>query len=185
MNWVSIPSGYDLSPLRRQAVTLTNADFLSIGPLGINFSEIRIKIQDFSSIQSKYKSFHLWKWISKRRFRNGEHYVKGEMSEQPESVPCQHGLGATHRSTGKMMWWRHQPYVNSHHKALSRRITRNVPGQWQRTLALMMGSHDDVIKWKHFPRNWPFVRGIHRSRRIPHTKASDAGVWCFPWSASE
>ena len=22
-------------------------------------------------------------------------------------------------------------------------------------------SHDDVIKWKHFPRNWPFVRGIH------------------------
>ena len=23
--------------------------------------------------------------------------------------------------------------------------------------------HDDVIKWKHFRRNWPFVRGIHRS----------------------
>ena len=45
--------------------------------------------------------------------------------------------------------------------------------------------HDDVIKWKHFPRNWPFVRGIHRSRRIPHTKASDAELWCFLWSASE
>ena len=25
--------------------------------------------------------------------------------------------------------------------------------------------YDDVIKWKHIPRNWPFVRGIHRS---PH-----------------
>ena len=24
-------------------------------------------------------------------------------------------------------------------------------------------SHDDAIKWKHFPRYWPFVRGIHRS----------------------
>ena len=24
-------------------------------------------------------------------------------------------------------------------------------------------SHDDVIKWKHFPRYWPFVWGIHRS----------------------
>ena len=24
-------------------------------------------------------------------------------------------------------------------------------------------SHDDVIKWKHFPRHWPFERGIHRS----------------------
>ena len=24
-------------------------------------------------------------------------------------------------------------------------------------------AHDDVIKWKHFPRYWPFVWGIHRS----------------------
>ena len=39
--------------------------------------------------------------------------------------------------------------------------------------------HDDVIKWKHFPRNWPFVWGIHRSRWIPHTKASDAELRCF------
>ena len=23
--------------------------------------------------------------------------------------------------------------------------------------------HDNVIKWKHFSRYWPFVRGIHRS----------------------
>ena len=23
--------------------------------------------------------------------------------------------------------------------------------------------HDDVFEWKHFPRYWPFVRGIHRS----------------------
>ena len=29
--------------------------------------------------------------------------------------------------------------------------------------------HDDVIKWKHFPRYWPFVRGIHRSPvNYPH-----------------
>ena len=26
----------------------------------------------------------------------------------------------------------------------------------------VLSSHDDVIKWKHFPRYWPFVRGIHR-----------------------
>ena len=35
-----------------------------------------------------------------------------------------------------------------------------------------MGSnypHDDVIKWKHFPRNRPFVREIHRSPvNFPH-----------------
>ena len=29
--------------------------------------------------------------------------------------------------------------------------------------------HDDVIKWKHFPRYWPFMRGIHRSTvNSPH-----------------
>ena len=30
-------------------------------------------------------------------------------------------------------------------------------------------SHDAVIKWKHFPLHWPFVRGIHRSTvNSPH-----------------
>ena len=29
--------------------------------------------------------------------------------------------------------------------------------------AMLENFHDDVIKWKHFPRYWPFVRGIHRS----------------------
>ena len=30
-------------------------------------------------------------------------------------------------------------------------------------------AHDDVTKWKHFPRYWPFVRGIHRSpANSPH-----------------
>ena len=28
--------------------------------------------------------------------------------------------------------------------------------------ACQFQSHDDVINWKHFPRYWPFVRGIHR-----------------------
>ena len=27
----------------------------------------------------------------------------------------------------------------------------------------LIRAHDDVIKWKDFPRYWPFVRGIHRS----------------------
>ena len=27
----------------------------------------------------------------------------------------------------------------------------------------ILSNHDDVIKWKYFPRYWPFVRGIHRS----------------------
>ena len=30
--------------------------------------------------------------------------------------------------------------------------------------------HDDVIKWTHFPRYWPFVQGIHRSPVNSHHK---------------
>ena len=36
--------------------------------------------------------------------------------------------------------------------------------------------HDDVIKWTHFPRNWPFVQEIHRSPvNFPHK-----GQWRGP-----
>ena len=33
--------------------------------------------------------------------------------------------------------------------------------------------HDDVIKWKHFPRYWSFVRGIHR----PLVNSLHKGQW--------
>ena len=33
--------------------------------------------------------------------------------------------------------------------------------------------HDDVIKWKHFPRYWPFLRGIHR----PPVNSPHKGQW--------
>ena len=38
----------------------------------------------------------------------------------------------------------------------------------------ILSAYDDVIKWRHFPRYWPFVRGIHRSPvNSPHK-----GQWC-------
>ena len=38
---------------------------------------------------------------------------------------------------------------------------------------------------KYFPRNWLFVRESHRSPVNSLTKASDAQIWCFLWSALE
>ena len=39
--------------------------------------------------------------------------------------------------------------------------------------------HDDVIKWKHFPRYWPLLRGIHRSPvNSPH-KGQRRGALMF------
>ena len=40
--------------------------------------------------------------------------------------------------------------------------------------------YDDVITWKHFPRYWPLVWGIHRWS--PH-KGQCAELWCFLLSA--
>ena len=48
MNQVSIDSDNVLSPIRRQAITWTNTGLLSTGPLGTNFSETLINIQNFS-----------------------------------------------------------------------------------------------------------------------------------------
>ena len=40
-------------------------------------------------------------------------------------------------------------------------------------------THDDVIKWKQFPRYWPFMRGIHWSPvNSPH-KSQWSGAWKF------
>ena len=45
----------------------------------------------------------------------------------------------------------------------------NEPGKWVMNRWYTSLIHDDVIKWKHFPRYWPFVRGIHRSPvNFPH-----------------
>ena len=46
-------------------------------------------------------------------------------------------------------------------------------------------AHDDIIKWKHVLRYWPFVREPIGHRWITHTKTSDAELWCFLWSVPE
>ena len=49
----------------------------------------------------------------------------------------------------------------------------------------MFVEHDDVIKWKHFPRYCPVVREFSGHRWIPLTKASDGELGCFLWSEPE
>ena len=58
----------------------------------------------------------------------------------------------------------------------------------------ILAIHDDVIKWNHFPRYWPFVRGIHRSQvdspvtrgfgvffdlRLNKRLGKQSGLWSF------
>ena len=52
--------------------------------------------------------------------------------------------------------------------------------KWRETLTSFLFTHDDVIKWKHFPRYWPFVQGIHRLPvNSPH-KGQWRGALMFP-----
>ena len=48
-----------------------------------------------------------------------------------------------------------------------------ISGNFSFMLCRLRRLHDDVIKWKHFPRYWPFVRGIHRSP----LNSSHKGQW--------
>ena len=41
--------------------------------------------------------------------------------------------------------------------------------------------HDDVIKWKHFPRYWPFVRGIHKGQWRGALVFSLISAWINGW----
>ena len=63
VNWASIGSGYGLPPVRRQAITWTNADLLSIGPLGTNCSEVWIKVQNLLFIKM-YVKMSSAEWLS-------------------------------------------------------------------------------------------------------------------------
>ena len=62
MERVSTVSDNGLSPIRRQAIILTNDGLLSIGPLGTNFSENIIKIQkySFTKMHLKISSAKWW-----------------------------------------------------------------------------------------------------------------------------
>ena len=56
---------------------------------------------------------------------------------------------------------------------------------YQCTLNQVVGSpniaakHDDVTKWKRYPRYWPFVRGIHRSPLNSRHKGQWRGALMF------
>ena len=68
------------------------------------------------------------------------------------------------------LWWidaTANVYHLSHTLAFS--TETNLKTTKTKSMMKMSPRHDDVIKWKHFPRNWPFVRGIHQSPvNFPH-----------------
>ena len=69
---------------------------------------------------------------------------------------------------GVSHYWRHDCLLNRFFRRKSTRICEiRIPWHFvslhkNANYNACLPFHDDVIKWKHFPRYWPFVRGIHR-----------------------
>ena len=104
---------------------------------------------------NKMHPFSLEKWIRKCRLQNGSHFI----SACVDTPSCQ-SSSAILMTAGGQQWWFE--------------ITDR--GHFMES---MCNSHDDVIKWKHFPRYWPFVRGIHRGPvNSPH-KGEWRGAFMF------
>ena len=60
-------------------------------------------------------------------------------------------------------------------ETLSRSLWRhsNDTSMTQQNMEMFPTSHDDVMKWKHFPRYWPFVQRPHR----PPVNSLHKGQW--------
>ena len=54
--------------------------------------------------------------------------------------------------------------------------TKQVPVKYA---SLSLAVHDDAIKWKHFPRYYPYVRGIHRWPVNSHHNGQWRGALVF------
>ena len=64
---------------------------------------------------------------------------------------------AEHSGPYRLMYHFDQPYLLQWKTHMSTMIIKSGKGYQQ-----VFTPHDDGIKWKHFPRNWPFVRAIHQ-----------------------
>ena len=65
------------------------------------------------------------------------------------------------------IWWRHHDnFALNTALCFSMKLIsfgNNSNTHWKAPRYPIILHHNDVIKWKHLPRNWPFLRGIRRS----------------------
>ena len=75
--------------------------------------------------------------------------------------------------------WFHWATVNLTHRYFAHILKSSTWYIYLRTCCCLSSFHDDVIRWKHFPRYWPFVREIHRSLVDSTHKGPSRGALMF------
>ena len=121
-----------------------------------------------------YASFHHHMWIhwsySPETVKMGCDLCDLDLWPWPFAWTLLWSLVITPENFMMIRWWEHSQ------KGVTDRRT---DGQTENTICRAAWSqlkitHDDIIKWKHFPCYWPFVGGIHQSLvNSPHK-----GQWC-------
>ena len=185
-NLIIIGSDNGLSPGRRQAIIWTTAGILLIGPLGTNFSEILIEIHTFSFKKMRFK-LSSGKW---RPFCLGLNVLNRFLDcAGDDCFPCvQRGTVIVSRNTRREQLG--SSWLHSTSSPDTMVVCRLLPNHYiiycQNRMAdmwkfFMMTSSNGNI----FRVTGHLCAEFTGPRWIPHTKASDAELWCFLWSSSE
>ena len=89
--------------------------------------------------------------------------------------------GTTRKNQNKLITMTsHERHGVSIHRKVqaNNKMRTKAPYHWPFERGFHKSIVDSPYKWSVL-LNWPVVKGMHRSRWIPLTKASDAELWCF------
>ena len=165
--WFNIGSGNG-----NKAFTWTNVDLSSVRSSGIR---LRAILQDISQPPVTVISLK----IASQKFCSnlpGANELRLHLIALYRKIACFRCLRAREKETLIMPWFQLRLAMNSNDKISIPnpdeffRVNNSIISRWwdgadnkSTSWKIRTGySHDDVIKWKHFLRHWPFVRGIHR-----------------------
>ena len=119
-------------------------------------------VTDTSPLQFKTLQLNIsrsWIWLQDKIHTGMSLYLSLYLYDINSSAPGR--CGNHSKSLPFKLNFRVDILRNSYGIALWR-MTKN-PFWRQHWSRRCLATHDDVIKWQHFPRYWPFVRRIHRS----------------------
>ena len=126
----------------------------SLSPNGVTrpqWFKLRLGLRDQKRTLSCYKGFYLLKW----------HSIRWDLEISHANITVFERSCLILNSVMYLL------------VALYCEMLRHQQGQGGQSSHFVATIHDDIIKWKHFPRYWPFVPGIHR----PPVNSPHKGQW--------
>ena len=144
-------------------------------------------INDMMIVLNKVAMFHWSLWNTFLQISSTHHWMCGKHMSHDDVIKWKHFPRYWPFVRGIHQWPVNSPHKGQWRCCLMYSLTSawmndcvNNPGDLRRhrahhdvtvIMSAVISRHDDVIKWKHFPRYWPFVRGIPRQR--PVTRSFD------------